>query len=140
MNRHNKNLRTRTASHMHKSSMSETPQKFVSFVPFPTIRFTKSTATKILYPKMLKNWLLSKLQADCDVFVLRQDGAPLHWLKAARAFLNMVFLRRWIGRKDGFALHNWPSKSPDLTVCKSSFWEFVKDSVFAPLFQQLWTN
>jgi hypothetical protein len=40
-----------------------------------------------------------------------QDGAPAHFNRNAREFLNNNYTNRWIGRRGPIA---WPARSPDL--------------------------
>src|SRR5215510_5864562 len=51
-----------------------------------------------------------------------------------REFLNNQIPQRWIGRTGphDLALHQWPPRSPDLTVCEYFLWGFIKDSVYVP--------
>ena len=39
------------------------------------------------------------------------DGAPPHFNRVARQFLNQHFANKWIDRGDSIA---WPARSPDL--------------------------
>lgn len=50
--------------------------------------------------------------------VFMQDGAPPHWKKEVRQWLDQHFPHRWMGR----ASPNmpWPPRSPDLTPCDFS--------------------
>ena len=69
---------------------------------------------------MLQTWLFPQLKADSDNFVFQQDGAPPHWKLEVRGYLNGELPQRWIGRKGNgdLAIHPWPPRSPDLTVCE----------------------
>jgi len=49
----------------------------------------------------------------------QQEGAPAHYTRIVRMFLNQRFPNRWIGR-DGPVL--WPSKSPDLNPLDFFLW------------------
>jgi hypothetical protein len=57
-----------------------------------------------------------------------QDGAPAHWAKTVRAWLNEKFPRRWIGRGGEIP---WPPRSPDLTPPDFFLWGVLKDRVYA---------
>jgi len=96
--------------------------------------FKENTITGVTYLQMLQNWLLAQLQADSDEFILQQDGAPPHWGGEVRRFLNHKLPQRWIGRTGpaDLALHQWPPRSPDLTVCDFFLWGNVKDRVYVP--------
>ncbi|EFN79901.1 hypothetical protein EAI_14953, partial [Harpegnathos saltator] len=39
------------------------------------------------------------------------DGAPAHFSRIAREYLNNNYINRWIGRGGPIA---WPARSPDL--------------------------
>ncbi|GFV88736.1 uncharacterized protein TNCV_3354881 [Trichonephila clavipes] len=81
---------------------------------------------------MLSEWLLPQLEEAVPDFILQQDGAPPHWNKNVREFLNKRLPHRLIGRagsQDLTCLH-WPPRSSDLTPCNFFFWGFVKDKVF----------
>jgi len=59
--------------------------------------------------------------------IYQQDGAPPHFSRIARAWLDEHLHGRWIGRR-GF--QEWPPRSPDLTICDFWLWSFVKDNVY----------
>ena len=56
-----------------------------------------------------------------------QDGAPPHWAKRVRQWLDVHFQNRWIGRGGPIA---WPARSPDLTPCDFFLWGWVKNKVY----------
>ena len=74
--------------------------------------------------------------ADEEVqgYINQQDGAPPHWHKEVRDYLNEHLPGRWVGR--AAATDNifctWPPRSPDLTECDFFLWGFVKDIVYVP--------
>lgn len=57
----------------------------------------------------------------------QQDGAPPHYARSVRNFLDERFPQKWIGR-GGPVL--WPPRSPDLTSPDFFLWGYVKDVVF----------
>lgn len=57
----------------------------------------------------------------------QQDGAPAHWSRLVRDYLDLVFPNRWIGRNGPWL---WPPRSPDLTPLDFFLWGFLKDKVF----------
>ena len=61
--------------------------------------------------------------------ILQLDGAPAHFGKIVRDFLNNKFCERWIGR--GGSLADYPPRSPDLTVCDFFLWGFLRDKVYS---------
>jgi hypothetical protein len=58
----------------------------------------------------------------------QQDGAPAHFARPVKAFLNDNFPGRWIGRGGPV---DWPAYSPDLTPCDFWLWGMVKDQVYS---------
>jgi hypothetical protein len=57
----------------------------------------------------------------------QQDGAPAHFARTVRDWLNRHFPNRWIGRQSEFY---WPPRSPDLTVSDFFLWGYLKDKVY----------
>ncbi|GJQ76989.1 hypothetical protein Trydic_g15184 [Trypoxylus dichotomus] len=45
----------------------------------------------------------------------QENGAPPHWTRTNRGYVDGTFLGRWIGRNRPL---RWPPQSPDLTPCK----------------------
>jgi len=58
---------------------------------------------------------------------LQQDGAPAHFSRQVRAFLNNTYENLWIGRGGPVG---WPARSPDLTKLDFFLWGYVKDLVY----------
>ncbi|OXU31056.1 hypothetical protein TSAR_004757 [Trichomalopsis sarcophagae] len=58
---------------------------------------------------------------------LQQDGAPPHYARIVRNFLNDRFPNRWIRRGGPIA---WPPRSPDLTPLHFYLWGYFKDTVY----------
>ena len=60
------------------------------------------------YLDMLENWLIPLLQEEMNNnYIFQQDGAPPHWHRDVRAYLNHILPLRWIGRsgKDDLVLN-----------------------------------
>nr|CAH7762191.1 unnamed protein product [Callosobruchus chinensis] len=55
------------------------------------------------------------------------DGAPPHFRREVRDYLNVTFPNRWIGRNGPVA---WPPRSPDLTPCDFFLWGEMKRLVY----------
>lgn len=55
------------------------------------------------------------------------DGAPPHFSLRVRAYLDIAFPRRWIGRGGTVA---WPARSPDMNPCDFFLWGYLKDLVY----------
>ena len=68
--------------------------------------FAENTVNGAAYLDMLENWLIPQLQQEMNNFIFQQDGAPPHWHRDVRAFLNHILPLRWIGqgRKDDLVL------------------------------------
>lgn len=62
-----------------------------------------------------------------DNIWFQQDGAPPHYAREVRQFLNNCFPGRWIGRR-GFI--EWPARSPDLTPLDFFLWGYIKSKVY----------
>lgn len=57
----------------------------------------------------------------------QQDGAPPHFARPVREYLDEVFPGRWIGRRGPI---EWPARSPDLTPLDFFLWGYLKSKVF----------
>lgn len=86
------------------------------------------------YILLLHNQIVPAMRASAarqnmdwnDVW-FQQDGAPAHYARLVRNYLDLVFPNRWIGRLGPIA---WPPRSPDLTPLDFFLWGFLKDRVF----------
>jgi len=58
----------------------------------------------------------------------QHDGAPPHFSREVRNFLNYRFPGRWIGRSGP---HNWPASSPDLSPLDYRVWGWMKELVYS---------
>lgn len=56
------------------------------------------------------------------------DGAPAHFARNVREWLDEHFPNRWIGRGGPIL---WPARSPDLNPLDFFVWGFIKDKVYA---------
>lgn len=57
----------------------------------------------------------------------QQDGAPAHYTRPVRQYLDTVFPGRWIGRRGAI---EWPARSPDLTPLDFFLWGYLKSKVY----------
>jgi hypothetical protein len=57
---------------------------------------------------------------------LQQDGAPPHYHRHVRAYLDETLPGRWIGRRGAI---KYPPRSPDLTPLDFYLWGTLKDEV-----------
>lgn len=82
------------------------------------------------YLDMLKEFVVPYLRKKRILTKVRfqQDGAPPHWCKEVRSFLDRTFPRGWIGR--GSNSVPWPSRSPDLSPCDFYLWGAIKNRVY----------
>jgi len=96
--------------------------------------FAENTVTELTCLAMLQNWFFPQISENSEDFIFQQDGAPPHWHRDVRRFLNESRPQRWIGRvgKEDLALQFWPPRSPDLTPCDFFLWGFVKEAVYVP--------
>jgi len=69
---------------------------------------------------MLQKFFLPELENNALVenCYFQQDGAPVHYARKVRDYLNQVFPDRWIGRRGPL---EWAARSPDLTPCRTFF-------------------
>jgi transposase len=58
----------------------------------------------------------------------QQDGAPAHYARPVKDFLDMQFPGRWIGRGGPI---DWPPYSPDLTPLDFWLWGMLKNVVYS---------
>ncbi|RZB58811.1 DDE 3 domain containing protein [Asbolus verrucosus] len=65
---------------------------------------------------------------------LQQDGAPPHFHRAVRAYLDATFENKWIRRG---AENPWPPRSTDLTPLDYFLWGYVKEKVYVTPFHNL---
>jgi hypothetical protein len=60
--------------------------------------------------------------------IFQQDGAPPHWGRIVRDYLDATFPNRWLGTDGPLA---WPPRSPDITPPDLFLWGYFKDKVYA---------
>src|SRR5258705_2016186 len=68
------------------------------------------------YLEMLQSLLIPELSrlGILGTSIFQQDGAPAHYARIVRDYLDGKFPGRWIGRGSPCS---WPPRSPDLTTC-----------------------
>lgn len=98
--------------------------------------FIQGNLTGPLYLDMLENTvehlILECIEENPDEFgnmpiAFQQDGAPPHYSRDVRNYLDEHYPGRWIGRRGAI---EWPARSPDLTPMDFFLWGFVKSKVF----------
>jgi len=60
----------------------------------------------------------------------QHDGAPAHFAQTARAWLDLQFPNRWIGRGGPIA---WPARSPDFAPMDFFAWGYMRQKIFTPI-------
>uniref|UniRef100_A0A914PRY5 Transposase n=1 Tax=Panagrolaimus davidi TaxID=227884 RepID=A0A914PRY5_9BILA len=81
------------------------------------------------YLMLLKEFhrdLKSKFPTQSKTAILQQDGAPPHWHKSVRSWLNQNI--KWIGRSSPYI--SWPPRTPDLAPNDFFLWGFLKSLVY----------
>jgi hypothetical protein len=77
-------------------------------------------------PRLLEDVPLNKQ----NHMYLQHDGAPPHSSCKVRNFLNYRFPGRWIRRGGP---HNWPARSPDLSLLDYCVWKWIKELVYSEM-------
>ena len=80
-----------------------------------------TTVTGENYLEMLQKFFLPELRNNASVenCYFQQDGAPAHYARKVRDYLNQLFPDRWIGHRGPL---EWATRSPDLTPCNFFLW------------------
>jgi len=92
--------------------------------------FFPATVTGKSFLKVMDEEMIPKVREvylDAEVF-MQMDGAPGHWAKDVRTFMDSKFPNKWIGRGGPIP---WPPRSPDLTPPDFFLWGFIKDKVYS---------
>jgi transposase len=92
--------------------------------------FFDATVTGPIYLNLLQQFVIPSIRIDFEdeEFFFQQDGAPPHYHRDVRSFLDELLPNRWIGRR-GFV--EYPPRSPDLTPLDFFLWGYLKDKVYA---------
>ena len=75
---------------------------------------------RFFYPFLEKRKLTKKI-------IFQQNGAPAHFAKSLRSWLNDKFDNRWIGRGGSTS---WDPRSPDMTPLDFFLWDYIKNNVY----------
>ena len=136
VNTHNCRIWGSEPPHLHLQHVRDSPKvnvfcalsKTKVYGPF---FFQEKTINGFVYLDMLENFLIPQIDEDDQEgeIQFQQDGAPPHYLKNVRDFLDLRFPGRWIGRGGPTS---WPPRSPDLTPLDFFLWGFLKDQVYVP--------
>ncbi|XP_025264144.1 uncharacterized protein LOC112637804 [Camponotus floridanus] len=83
------------------------------------------------YEDMLRNEIVPRIMEitgqNFEHTYFQQDGAPPHYGRNVRNYLDVVFNDRWIGRR-GYI--EWPARSPDLSPLDYFLWGYLKDRMY----------
>ena len=71
-------------------------------------------------------WPIISTWENFNELLFMQDGAPPHFARSVRAWLDDQMAGRWIGRRGSY---DWPARSPDLTPC-DFLWGWAKEEVY----------
>ena len=85
--------------------------------------------------KIIWKFFLPELKNNASVknCYFQQDGAPAHYTRKDKDYLNQLFPDRWIGCRGPL---KWAACLPDLTPC-AFFWVFLKSKVYSTWPQNL---
>ena len=91
--------------------------------------FFEGSVNGQLYLEMLRTTILPAINVlyNNDEYFLQQDGAPAHYHRDVRAYLDDRLPGHWIGRRGAF---EFPARSPDLTPLDFYLWGTLKDVVY----------
>ena len=91
--------------------------------------FIEGNLTSEKYLKMLQEDVVPALMMpDADYpRYFQQDGAPPHYGKIVRNWLDVQFANKWIGHRGPV---EWPPRSPDLSSLDFYLWGHVKSLVY----------
>jgi len=81
------------------------------------------------YLLMLQNFFLPEVRKLHKVrsIIFQQDGAPPHFARDVRQYLDHQFPQRWIGRGGPI---RWAPRSPDLTPLDFFLWGYLKNIIY----------
>jgi hypothetical protein len=141
LNRHNCRYWSDTNPHEFREGNTQYPQKLNVWAGILGDRvvgpfFLNENLTGERYLEMLQDEILPAIaeivedgpNPDANI-IFQQDGAPPHFSRVVREFLDDEFPRRWIGRR-GFV--EWPPRSPDMTPLDFFLWGHLKSEVYEP--------
>ena len=91
--------------------------------------FFEGTVTGALYLDILQTSILPAIREpyEDESFYLQQDGAPPHYQRDVRMYLDETLPGRWVGRRGAV---EFPPRSPDLTPLDFYLWGPLKDDVY----------
>ncbi|GFT11948.1 uncharacterized protein NPIL_602731 [Nephila pilipes] len=92
--------------------------------------FFDATVTGPVYLNLLQQSVIPSIREDFEQenFYFQQDGAPPHYHRDVRSFLDGILPNRWIGRRGNV---EYSPPSPDLTPLDFFLWGYLNDKVYA---------
>lgn len=136
LNRHNCRYWSDENPHWMREDKSQYPQKLNVWAGILNNRiigpfFIDGNLNAQNYEAMLRELIVPAIREisgdNFEDIWYQQDGAAAHYGRNVRAYLDGVFVERWIGRRGTI---EWPARSPDLTPLDYFYWGYLKDRVF----------
>lgn len=135
VNRHNCRFWSDVNPHWVREQHTQHPQKLNVWLgivagQFVGPFFIDGSLNADVYRRMLEGQIVPAVQASCinfDRVWFQQDGAPPHYGRYVREYLDIVFPNRWIGRRGAI---EWPARSPDLSPLDYFVWGHIKAVVY----------
>lgn len=141
VNRHNCRYWSESNPHLFEETHTQTPQKLNVWVgilgnhiigPIFIDGNLNGTTYFNLLEEIIDPMITDTLEHDNnlleDQLTFQQDGAPPHYDRRVRQFLNERFPGRWIGRRGPI---EWPARSPDLSPLDFFLWGHLKSKIYA---------
>lgn len=136
VNRHNFRYWSDNNPHWMREKKTQNPQKLNVWAgiwndqkvgPF----FIEGNLNGEKYETMLREEIVPAIQLltnnQINDIYFQQDGAPPHYSRTVRQYLDEVFPDQWIGRRGTI---EWPPRSPDLTPLDYFLWGYLKSKVY----------
>ncbi|CAF4646489.1 unnamed protein product [Rotaria sp. Silwood1] len=81
------------------------------------------------YLEMLESFVWPTISQwnNIDELIFMHDGAPAHYTRTVRNWLDNHFPSKWIGRRGPTS---WPPRSSDLTPCDFFLWDWAKEEIY----------
>lgn len=123
----------------HPRQVIAVPHGTVSFMIWCTISkkcvvethfLENKSVTADSYKKMLRYFLFPKLRGYAQSLIFQQDGAPPHHAHVVLNHLDQKLRTRWTGK---YVSTTWQTRSPHLSPCNFSLWEYIKDRIYLDL-------
>jgi hypothetical protein len=93
------------------------------------------TGASYLQVLQIEFWLIIQRFVNHEHIRFMQDGAPLHFARQVRTWLNENFEDRWMGRNSPNM--PWPSRLPDLSPMDFFLWGYIKSLVYTSTIDNL---